>query len=94
LERAIIEHLAQHPEVRHVCLFAQPINRIDATGVEVFGQMRTALTARGVTLHISGIKLPIEKVLLKTDVLQPSALLRMYRTDAETLAALHKLERA
>ncbi len=94
LERAIIEHLAQHPQVRHVCLFAQPINRIDATGVEVFGQMRTALTARGVTLHISGIKLPIEKVLLKTNVLQPGALLRMYRTDAETLAALQKLERA
>jgi sulfate permease, SulP family len=94
LERAVIEHLARHPEVRHVCLFAQPINRIDATGVEVFGQLRTALAARGVTLHISGIKLPIEKVLLKTDVLQPGPLLRMYRTDAETQAALQKLARA
>jgi sulfate permease, SulP family len=91
LERAIVEHLTQHPQVRHVCLFAQPVNRIDATGVEVFGQMRTALAARGVTLHISGIKLPVEKVLLKTDVLQPGPLLRMYRTDAETLAALQKL---
>ena len=60
--------LAQHPEVRHVCLFAQPINRIDATGVEVFGQLRTALEARGVTLHISGIKLPIEKVLRKAEL--------------------------
>ncbi len=94
LERAVIEHLARHPEVRHVCLFAQPINRIDATGVEVFGQLRTALTTRGVTLHISGIKLPIEKVLLKTDVLQPGPLLRMYRTDAETQAALQKLAQA
>jgi SulP family sulfate permease len=34
LERAVVEHLSQHPDVRHVCLFAQPINRIDATGVE------------------------------------------------------------
>jgi SulP family sulfate permease len=34
LERAITEHLAAHPDVQHVCLFAQPINRIDATGVE------------------------------------------------------------
>ena len=40
LERDITQHLAQHPEVQHVCLFAQPINRIDATGVEVFGQLR------------------------------------------------------
>ncbi len=56
MERAIVEHLTLHPQVCHVCLFAQPINRIDATVVEVFGQMRTALAARGVTLHISGIK--------------------------------------
>jgi sulfate permease, SulP family len=91
LERAITEHLTQHPQVRHVCLFAQPINRIDATGVEVFGQLRTALAARGVTLHISGIKLPIEKVLLKTEGLAAGPLLRMYRTDAETLVALKAL---
>ena len=42
-ERAIVEHLAAHPDVRHVCLFAQPINRVDATGVEVFGQLRKLL---------------------------------------------------
>jgi sulfate permease, SulP family len=93
LERAITEHLTQHAQVRHVCLFAQPINRIDATGVEVFGHMRTALAVRGVTLHISGIKLPIEKVLLKTDGLQAGPLLRMYRTDAETLVALRDLDK-
>jgi sulfate permease, SulP family len=92
LERAITEHLTQHPQVRHVCLFAQPINRIDATGVEVFGQLRTALAARKVALHISGIKLPIEKVLLKTKGLQPGPLLHLYRTDAETLSALQGLE--
>ena len=88
LERAITEHLTTHPQVRHVCLFAQPINRIDATGVEVFGQIRTALQARGVALHISGIKLPIEQVLLKTQALQPGPLLHLYRTDAEALQAL------
>ncbi|MGA8513266.1 MAG: SulP family inorganic anion transporter [Burkholderiaceae bacterium] len=91
LERAITEHITQHPQVHHVCLFAQPINRIDATGVEVFGQMRTALAARGIALHISGIKLPIEKVLLKAQALQEGPLLHLYRTDAETLVALHAL---
>ena len=63
LERAITEHLAANPDVQHVCLFAQPINRIDATGVEVFMQLRERLTARNITLHISGIKLPVENVL-------------------------------
>jgi sulfate permease, SulP family len=91
LERAITEHLASHPEVRHVCLFAQPINRIDATGVEVFGQLRAALQSRGVALHISGIKLPIEKMLLKADALVEGPLLHMYRTDVEAVAALQVL---
>jgi SulP family sulfate permease len=46
LERAIVEHLAAHPDVRHVCLFAHPINRIDATGVEVFMQLCCAAYQR------------------------------------------------
>jgi SulP family sulfate permease len=87
-ERAIVEHLALHPEVRQVCLLAQPINRIDATGVEVFGQLRRMLGERGIVLHVSGIKLPVEQVLRRAGVLDDSPLLRLYRTDAEALAAL------
>jgi SulP family sulfate permease len=98
LERNIIEHLAAQPAVRHVCLFAQPINRIDATGTEIFGQLRRMLAARGITLHISGIKLPVETVLQRAGELPPQGtawpLLRLYRTDAETLAALQQLENA
>jgi SulP family sulfate permease len=91
LEREIVEHLAAHPQVRHVCLFAHPINRVDATGVETFGQLRKALEARGITLHISGIKLPVERVLERSGVLQPSPLLKMYRTDTEALLAFGRL---
>jgi SulP family sulfate permease len=87
MERAIVEHLAVHPDVRHVCLFAHPINRIDATGVEMFGQLRKLLAERGITLHISGIKLPVERVLQKAGELQDSPLLKMYRTDADALQA-------
>ncbi len=91
IERDIVEHLAAHPGVRHICLFAQPINRVDATGVEMFGQLRKLLEARGITLHISGIKLPVERVLQKAGVLEPGPLLRMYRTDAEALLAFARL---
>lgn len=90
-ERAITAHLSLHPEVRHVCLFAQPINRIDATGVEVLGQLLSALKIRGVTLHISGIKLPIEKVLRKADTLAEGPHVRLYRTDADALMAMKQL---
>jgi SulP family sulfate permease len=90
-ERAVVEHLAAHPEVRHVCLFAQPINRVDATGVEVFAQLRKLLAERGITLHISGIKLPVERVLEKAGALAPGPLLRMYRTDPDALLAFGRL---
>jgi SulP family sulfate permease len=91
MEREIAEHLAAHPEVRHVCLFAQPINRVDATGVEMFGQLRRLLAERGITLHIIGIKLPVERVLRKAGLLEDDALLKMYRTDTEALLAFGRL---
>lgn len=91
LERAVVEHLAANPQVRHVCLFAHPINRVDATGVEVFGQLRRLLDERAIRLHISGLKLPVERVLRKSDVLYDTPLLSMYRTDAEALLAFDQL---
>lgn len=90
-ERAITEHLAQHPDVQHVCLFAHPINRIDATGVETFGQLQRQLIGRGINLHISGIKLPVETALRRAGELPDNPQLKLYRTDAEALQALNQL---
>ncbi len=90
-ERAISTHLSQHPGVRHVCLFAQPINRIDVTGAEAFAQVRRQLAAQGITLHISGIKLPVETALRRAGELAAAPGLRLYRTDAEALQALQQL---
>lgn len=91
LERSITLHLHGQPDMRHVCLFAQPINRIDVTGVEVFGQIQQQLAAKGITLHISGIKLPVEKTLRLAGELTDTALLKMYRTDVEALQTLGQL---
>jgi sulfate permease, SulP family len=92
LERAVMEHLGQHPNVAHVCLFALPINRIDATGVESLAKLETMLRERGISLHISGMKLPVETVLRRAGCLQAHAGLHMYRTDAEAIAQLRQLE--
>lgn len=91
-ERAIADHLARHPDTKHVCLFAQPINRIDATGVEIFGQLHRQLTTRGITLHISGIKLPVETALRRAGELGEGPFLKMYRTDAEALQSITALD--
>ena len=91
LEQAIVEHLTLHPQVRHVCLFALPINRIDATGVEMFAKLEALFKERGIVLHISGLKLPVERVLRQAGHLTPSPHLRMYRTDAEAVAVMAAL---
>jgi len=90
-ERNISEFLAAHPDIRHVCLFAQPINRIDASGVEAFQTLTQDLHRRGIALHISGIKLPVEKVLRRAGLLQPDSLLHLYRADAEALERIAHL---
>jgi len=90
-ERAIVEQLARAPDTRHVCLFAQPINCIDATGVDVFMKLELQLALRRVTLHLSGVKLPVETALRRAGALRATALLRLYRTDAEALHALANL---
>jgi SulP family sulfate permease len=92
LERAVVEHLSHHHDVRHVCLFAQPINRIDATGVESLAKLEALLAERHITLHISGMKLPVETVLHRAGCLQPHAGLRMYRTDTEAIHALQRVD--
>ncbi|MBP8226090.1 MAG: SulP family inorganic anion transporter [Acidovorax sp.] len=90
-ERAVTEHLAAWPDTQHVCIFAQPLNRIDATGVEIFTQLAARLQERGITLHVSGIKLPVETVLRNSGALGDSPFLKMYRTDVDALVAFGRL---
>jgi len=91
LERDINEALARRPDLKDVCLFAQPVSRVDLTGVEVLGSIRRLLESRGIRLHISGLKLPAQQVLERAGLLAPGPLLACYRTDAEALAALEAL---
>jgi len=90
-ERAIVEHLSLYPDTRHICLFAQPINRMDATGVEAFMKVATQLQSQQITLHVSGMKLPVETALRQAGALQASPWLALYRTDTEALHAISLL---
>ena len=69
--------------------FGLPIDE----AVEIFDRLAPlpGLNLRGVALHISGLKLPVEQVLRRAGALDKSALLYMYRTDAEALAALRDM---
>ena len=54
---------------------------------------RRCWPTRGIHLHISGLKLPVERVLRKAGVLAEGPLLSVYRTDAEALQAFERLSR-
>jgi SulP family sulfate permease len=90
-EKYITEKLSDQAQIQHVCLFAQPINRIDATGVETLQQLRHYLQRRGIQLHISGIKLPVENALKLAGELGLDSQVILYRTDNEALHALRAL---
>ncbi|KRH99824.1 SulP family inorganic anion transporter [Curvibacter sp. PAE-UM] len=90
-ERAIVEYLAAHPQTRHVCLFAQPISHVDATGVDALLKLSGQLRQQEVLLHISGMKLPVERTLLQAGWKPADPAHRLYRTEAETVAALRAL---
>jgi SulP family sulfate permease len=87
-ERALVEHLAAHPGTRHLVLFAQSINRLDATGAETFLKLAQHLREHKVLLHISGMKLPVEQTLLRAGWKPDDPAHRLYRTDAEAVAGL------
>ena len=90
-EKYITEKLSAQAQFQHVCVFAQPINRIDATGVETLQQLRHYLKRRGIQLHISGIKLPVENALKLAGELGLDSQVILYRTDNEALHALRAL---
>lgn len=88
LERRVADELAKRPETRHLCLFALPINRIDVTGVEAFMRLRALLQSHGGTLHVAGIKLPVQHRLENAGALAAGPNFVTYRTDAEAVEAL------
>ena len=90
LERNLSERLSANPQVHQVCLFAQPINRIDVTGVETFARLHALVQFHGSTLHLSGLKLPVEKVLRRAQVIADNSDLRLYRSDTEAIRALQQ----
>lgn len=91
-EKYITEKLRDQTHIQDLCLFAQPINRIDATGLETLQQIRHYLNGKGIQLHISGIKLPVETALKLAGELGHESSVKLYRTDIEAIQALRSLQ--
>lgn len=88
LERYVAQALEGRPEVQHLYIDAQPINRIDVTGVEAFLRLRQSLQKRGISLHIGGLKLPVQDTLARAGCLSLGSDLFLYRTSHQALTTL------
>ncbi|MGE8397739.1 MAG: sodium-independent anion transporter, partial [Comamonas sp.] len=88
LERYITQTLQQRSGIRVIFLDAQPINRIDVTGIESFIRLRNGLKKQGIGLHIGGLKLPVQSILEKSGALVQGADLQLSRTCEQALLAI------
>ena len=89
-EKRVLAELSAAPDTRHLFLFAQPINRMDASGVEAFEHLLDDLGERGLALHLVGVKLPAYRMLEAAGALNHPALV-LHRTDADALQAIASL---
>ncbi|QXL85322.1 SulP family inorganic anion transporter [Comamonas sp. NLF-1-9] len=88
LEKRVADEFSARPALKHLCLFAQSINRIDVTGVEAFARLRLFVQGRGGCMYLSGLKLPVQQTLQAAGALEPGPHLVLCRSDAETLRHL------
>ncbi len=90
-EKNILQAIESDQKIEHICIFAISTNRIDVTGVETIARLEKLLCQRGIALHISGLKLPVERTLKVAGCLKAGTHLVLYRTDADAIQALWDL---
>ncbi len=73
LEEAILNRIADRPDLRHVILMCPAVNAIDASALESLEALDHRLASAGIGFHLSEVKGPV------MDVLERSAFLRQFR---------------
>ena len=90
-ESWVLNHVADHPEMRHLVLICAAINYIDGSALEAIERLEEELCNAGVTLHLAEVKGPVMDKLEAAgfaDHLGPS------RTHISTHAAMDAIENA
>ena len=67
IERFLVNHIAESPEIRHVLLICHAANFIDTSGLEMLEMLQENLEEAGVTLHLAEVKGPVMDHLRETE---------------------------
>lgn len=87
-EMAVTDYLAAHPRTNRVVLFAQSINRIDATGVDTFARLRQNLADKQCIFVVAGLKMPVEHALQVAGCLEPDSYFIVHLSEKDVVEAL------
>lgn len=86
VERAVLDHV--DAGVKRVLLVGTAINDLDVTGLDTLRELRRVLAARGTTLYLCRLKLPVWQLLERAGVPREFGEGRCFRTERQAIAAL------
>lgn len=86
VERAVLDHV--DAGVQRVLLVGTAINDLDVTGLDTLRELRRTLAARGTTLYLCRMKLPVWRLLERAGVPAEFGESRCFRTERQAIAAL------
>lgn len=87
-EAKVASYLTEHPDTQQVCLFAQSVERLDATGVDALIKLAMQLDRKGITFNICGLKSPVEHTLKRAKLTTFAPNIKFYRTEQQMLQGL------
>ena len=88
-EDAVLEALAERPNVKYVLIVGDGINQMDASGEEVVHHLVERLHDAGVTLVFSGLKKQVLDVMRQTGLMEAVSQENIFATEDQAIAAIY-----
>ncbi|OYW40618.1 MAG: sodium-independent anion transporter [Hydrogenophilales bacterium 12-61-10] len=89
-EDALLKLERENPELKHVLVKSSGINYIDASGVEMLGNLADRFRESGITLNFSGFKSQVQDVLDRTGLAEKIGRDHIFPSDGEALTYLNQ----
>jgi SulP family sulfate permease len=90
-EDALLQLERENPGISHVLVKCSGINDLDASGVEMLGNLVTRFRDNGITLIFSGIKKQVQDVLDRTGLTKKIGASQIFATDQEAIEKLRQI---
>jgi SulP family sulfate permease len=88
-EDAVLEAVAQRPDIKHVLIVGNGINQLDASGEEIIHHLVERLKSSGVTLVFSGLKKQVLDVMRATGLIDAIGEANLFATEDQAIAAIY-----